>query len=150
MSPPLLAELKRRSWLLEVQTEGTRWIKLMPELTRSGARIVINHFGRPSSGQGIECPGFQSILQAARDLDLWVKLSAPYRFGARHAAACAAALHDALGSERLVWGSDWPWTQYPEVTDYTKILAALAKWFPDPALRQQILVDNPRALYGFR
>jgi predicted TIM-barrel fold metal-dependent hydrolase len=150
VSSALLAELRRRDWLIEVQAEGARWIKLMPELARSGARIVIDHFGRPSFGQGVHCPGFQAILQAGRDLDLRVKLSAPYRFGAQHAAPCAAALHDALGPDRLLWGSDWPWTQFPEVADYTGTLAALAKWFPDPALRRRILVDNPRALYGFR
>lgn len=150
ISPALLAELRRRDWLLEVQADGSRWIKLMPDLVRSGARVVIDHFGRPSPTRGAACPGFQAILDAARDLDLTVKLSAPYRFGAQHAGPCAAALHDALGPDRLVWGSDWPWTQFPEITDYTGTLAALAAWFPDKALRHRILVDNPRALYGFR
>ncbi len=150
VSPALLAELKRRDWLLEVQAGGARWIKLMPELVRSGTRVVIDHFGRPSPTRGIECPGFQAILKAARDLDLRVKLSGPYRFGAHHAGPCAAALLETLGADRLLWGSDWPWTQFPEITDYTGTLAALAAWVPDPALRRRILVDNPRALYGFR
>jgi predicted TIM-barrel fold metal-dependent hydrolase len=25
----------------------------------------------------------------------------------------------------------------------------LARWLPDPALRQKVLVDNPATLYGF-
>jgi predicted TIM-barrel fold metal-dependent hydrolase len=150
VSAALLAELRRRNWLLEVQAEGPRWIKLMPELARSGARVVIDHFGRPSPALGVDCPGFHAILEAGRDVDLHVKLSGPYRFGTHHAAACARALLAALGAERLLWGSDWPWTQFPEITDYTATLAALATWIPDAALRRQILVDNPRALYGFR
>lgn len=150
VSPALLAELRRRNWLIEVQAEGVRWTKLMPELVRSGARVVVDHFGRPSPARGVACPGFQAILKAGRDVDLRVKLSAPYRFGPQHAGPCAAALHDALGADRLVWGSDWPWTQFPEITDYTGMLAALATWVPDPALRRRILVDNPRTLYGFR
>jgi predicted TIM-barrel fold metal-dependent hydrolase len=148
-APALLAEIRCRNWLLEVQAEGPHWVDLMPELARSGTRVVIDHFGRPSA-DGVRCPGFRAILAAARGMDLHVKLSAPYRFGAQHAAACAAALHDALGPDRLLWASDWPWTQHPEVTDYTALLAALATWFPDAALRQRILVDNPAALYGFR
>jgi predicted TIM-barrel fold metal-dependent hydrolase len=149
LTPALLAEVRCRNWTLEVQAEGKHWVELMPELVRSGARVVIDHFGRPSE-EGIRCAGFQAILAAAPRMDLHVKLSAPYRFGPQHAAPCAAALHHTLGADRLVWASDWPWTQHPEVTDYTATLAALESWFPDTALRQRILVDNPASLYGFR
>ena len=148
-SPSLLAELRRRNWLLQVQAEGPHWVRLMPDLVRSGARVVIDHFGRPSQAEGAKCLGFRTILKAARDLDLHVKLSAPYRFGPQHAHACAAALHEALGPDRLVWGSDWPWTQFPEVSDYAALLEALSEWLPEHAVRR-VLVDNPRSLYGFR
>lgn len=147
--PALLREMARRNWLVEVQAEGPHWPDLLPALIASGARIVIDHFGRPTPALGAACPGFQAILKAARNADIWVKLSAPYRFAPRHAAACAALLSKALGAHRLVWGSDWPWTQHPEITDYGATLAWLADWIPDAAMRRRILCDNPRTLFGF-
>lgn len=145
-TPALFREVARRGWHIEVHAEPDWWPALLPALTRAGVCVVVDHFGRPS---GPRCPGFQAILKAARDLDLRVKLSAPYRFGPQHAAECAAALHDAFGPDRLVWGSDWPWTQHPEIDGYDTALRWLAGWLPDPALRRRILVDSPRALYGF-
>ncbi len=52
--------------------------------------------------------------------------------------------------QRLLWGTDWP---HPNVTGPMPndgLLADLAtEWISDPAVRQQVLVDNPASLYGF-
>jgi predicted TIM-barrel fold metal-dependent hydrolase len=146
----LLREVARRGWSVEVQADGPDWPALLPDLLRSGARLVIDHFGRPSPALGTRCPGFRAILKAARDHEIWAKLSGPYRFNPQHAVSCAAALLDALGPGRLVWGSDWPWTQHPEITDYGATLAWLDEWVPDAAIRGRILRENPVRLYGFR
>jgi predicted TIM-barrel fold metal-dependent hydrolase len=49
---------------------------------------------------------------------------------------------------RCLWGSDWPhvahWGTLINVGD---LLDLLARWAPDAALRDQVLKDNPRALY---
>jgi predicted TIM-barrel fold metal-dependent hydrolase len=49
-----------------------------------------------------------------------------------------------------VWGSDWPhvanWGVMKGVSD---LLALLADWVTDSALRNRILVDNPQRLFGF-
>jgi predicted TIM-barrel fold metal-dependent hydrolase len=56
----------------------------------------------------------------------------------------------AAAPERLVWGSDWPHVMVkagmPNDGDLCDILA---DWVPAAADRQRVLVDNPRALYGF-
>lgn len=84
---------------------------------------------------------------------MWVKLAAGYRnwpdqrgVAARDA---AQALLGAFGPERLVWGSDWPNTQYRDSVDYASAHAALADWVPDAATRQRILVDTPAQLFQF-
>lgn len=146
--PALLREVAQRGWQVEVQADGPHWPGLLPQLIAAGARIVIDHFGRPARALGPACAGFQELLKRAREADIWVKLSAPYRFSAHHAGRCAALLAEAFGPDRLVWGSDWPWTQHPEIADYSATLAWLADWIPDAAMRRRILCDNPRALFG--
>jgi predicted TIM-barrel fold metal-dependent hydrolase len=54
----------------------------------------------------------------------------------------------AAAPERAIWGSDWP--HIPEGSrDTGALLNLLAIWAPDPAVRKQILSDNPRKLLGF-
>jgi predicted TIM-barrel fold metal-dependent hydrolase len=48
-----------------------------------------------------------------------------------------------------VWGSDWPWLQHGEITDYGATRAWLDDWLPDAAVRAAVLEANPAALYGF-
>ena len=108
MTPRLIGDVVQRGWHIEVQAEGAYWPQLLPDLLQTGARLVIDHFGRPDKTHGPNCKGFQSLCAAARNHDIWFKLSAPYRFDQVHASACASALLDAAGPDRLVWGSDWP------------------------------------------
>ncbi len=52
--------------------------------------------------------------------------------------------------ERLVWGSDWPHINYNTgmLPNDGALLDRLLDWAPDAAIRERILVDNPRQLYG--
>ena len=59
------------------------------------------------------------------------------------------ALRAQCREQRLVWGTDWPWLQHPEITDYGATRAWLDAWLPDPAVRDAVLAANPAALYGF-
>ena len=52
--------------------------------------------------------------------------------------------------DRVLWGSDWPHpNQYDEMQNDGDLLDAFAQWVPEEHLRQQILVENPAALYEF-
>ena len=56
----------------------------------------------------------------------------------------------AANPSRLLWGSDWPHVRHKGVMPNDAVLLdQLADWGCDRELRQQILVDNPAALYGF-
>ena len=52
--------------------------------------------------------------------------------------------------ERCLWGTDWP---HPRVKNHMpddgELLDLVADWAPDAKVRQKILSDNPKALYGF-
>lgn len=143
----LIERIAWRGWHIEVLAEGAQWSAILPPLAAAGARIVVDHFGRPQGG--LACPGFRAILAAGRRADLWAKLSAPYGGAGAAAGDCARALLDAVGPQRLVWGSDWPWLQHPEIADYGATRAWLDDWLPDAAVRDAVLTANPAALYGF-
>jgi predicted TIM-barrel fold metal-dependent hydrolase len=151
-APPwreFLATVARASLHVEVQAEGEMWREIIGPLAASGARLVIDHFGRPTRGLGARCLGFQTLVAASRSADIWFKLSAPYRFTPEAAAwGCADLLLKIPGVGRLVWGSDWPWTQHPQITRYADTLDWLHEWVPDATARAQILGANARTLYG--
>lgn len=150
--PVLLACLRALDWHVEVHVEAARLPDVVAPLRTARCRVVVDHFGRPSPELGAADPGFRWLLDAARDADVWVKLSGAYRnwadpagTGARETARLLLA-H--AGPDRLVWGSDWPHTQHPGVT-YAQTHQMLADWVDDPVARLGILAANPRRCFGF-
>jgi predicted TIM-barrel fold metal-dependent hydrolase len=84
----------------------------------------------------------------------WVKLSGGYRNStAGYPYADVAPLARRFverAPTRCVWGTDWPHTNLPgQIPDDGELLSLLSEWAPDPAIRHQVLVDNPARLYGF-
>ena len=53
--------------------------------------------------------------------------------------------------ERMVWGSDWPHVNLDgrEMPNDGDLLDLLAEWVPEAAVRNRILTQNAKALYGF-
>ncbi|WP_395942839.1 amidohydrolase family protein [Brevundimonas sp.] len=144
-----LAALANLDWQVEIQCEAQRLPGLLPQLAGAGVKIVLDHLGRPDPDIGVDDPGFRYLLAQAETGRIWVKLSGEYRIGATLAAQAAARLLDAFGPSRLVWGSDWPHTQFEAAASYAAAFAALSRWAPSPDMRRQILVDTPVALFGF-
>ena len=68
-----------------------------------------------------------------------VKLSAPYRSSLEIAATAAPLLRATFGPERLLWGSDWPFTGFETTVQYPAMRAAVDVWIPDPDERRIIL-----------
>jgi predicted TIM-barrel fold metal-dependent hydrolase len=145
-----LGRLSDLDWQVEVQAEAGRLAKLAGQLLDAGVSVVVDHFGRPDTAAD---PGFCHLLDMAGTGRLWVKLSGVYRLGANGAEVAAQAvplLRQALGLDHLIWGSDWPHTQFETVASPGAALAALEGWLPDPAERRTVLVDAPARLFGFR
>jgi len=144
----LLGQVRDLDWHVEIYLEGPRLALVLPLLAQSGAKVVIDHFGSPDPAAGVQCAGFRAVLAAVAAGRTWVKLSAPYRLGGGDAAVYASALLAAGGGERLLWGSDWPWTQHASGKTYRMALDWLESWVPDVAVRERILGENPCCLLG--
>lgn len=108
--------------------------------------LVIDHFGRTPVSD--ESGGFDSLLDIARRKDIWFKFSAPYRFGSQAGKDCAAILVDTLGTERVVWGSDWPWTQFEDRHTYADCLSWLSDWVGADDI-QNVLTSNAARMLRF-
>jgi len=152
--PEFIRQVAKLNWQIEIQAEARRWPSLLPALLKSGVNVVADHFGRPDPKLGVADPGFRYLLEAGRTRKLWVKLSGSYRNGdaesAPHLAKSAALLlRESIGVERLMWGSDWPHTQFEAATSYDRMYTNLTDWLPDAADRQAVMADTPAALFRF-
>ncbi|CAJ0815208.1 amidohydrolase family protein [Ralstonia flaminis] len=149
-----LARLHALGWHVELHVEARRLPTLLPPLLEAQVNVVVDHFGRPEPALGLDDPGFGALLAAGRTRRVWVKISGAYRNGdnGRGEAIAIAAmprLKDSLGLDRLVWGSDWPHTQYESRINYDKMWAFGDVLLPNAADRKQVLVDTPAQLFRF-
>ena len=124
-----------------------------PQLTGLGVPLVLDHMNKPEIGLGPQDRVFQRLLGLLRDEDLWLKL-VPHRVSELFPDyGDLLPFHTALVQarpDRMLWGTDWPFVRMGDRTPDAGHLADLfARWTPDPALREQVLVANPARLYGF-
>ena len=143
----LVAECVKRDWQVEVYDDAKRLREIVTPLLDAGAKVVVDHFGKPDPKEGIGDPGFRYLLGVAGTRRVWVKLSAPYRSSYDTALDAAPSLRREFGPERLLWGSDWPFTGFEKTVQYPPMRAALDSWVPDPDERQIILRDTPAILF---
>jgi len=157
-----LAKLASLGWQIEVHCEAQRLPQVVgPLLARKDGAIdvVVDHFGRPQAALGVDDPGFRYLLTLGETRRVWVKVSAAYRNvaanagsdtnGSATAMAAMPLLKNALGLDRLVWGSDWPHTQFEKVASYDAVYALMLKLLPTERERQAVLVDTPAKLFKF-
>jgi predicted TIM-barrel fold metal-dependent hydrolase len=150
----LLSRLAALDMFIQVQVEHDQLAPLAAMLERSGARIVIDHCGRPSPQAGLGQPGFQALLALARTRRASVKLSGYGKFSREsHPFAdtqpYVRALIDAFTLDACVWGSDWPYLKATERIDYGPLLKLVERLLPDANDRRKLLWDTPRKLFGF-
>jgi predicted TIM-barrel fold metal-dependent hydrolase len=150
----LLRMLADLDLFIQVQVEHDQLVPLAPMLEQSGARILIDHCGRPTPGAGLEQPGFQAVLALARTGRAAVKLSGYQKFSAEpppygDAQPFVHALIDAFTLDACMWASDWPFLKATERLDVGPLLRAVERLLPDPADRRRLLWDTPCRLFGF-
>ena len=142
-------------WHLQLLVGTPHLPPIAARLGKLPVPFVVDHMGHPSAADGVDDPGFQTLISLVRDGG-WVKLSGAFRITAegppyRDTIPLARALHQAA-PDRCVWGSDWPhvatWPPKP-MPNVGELLDLLAQWVPDEAARRRVLVDNPARLYGF-
>ena len=150
----LLAKLAALGLFVQVQVEHDQLAQLAPLLARAGARIVIDHCGRPAPEAGLDQPGFKALLDLARTGRACVKLSGYVKFSRQpypynDTWPYVRALIDAFTLDACVWGSDWPFLRAPERVDYGPLLKLVETLVPDAGERRKLLWDTPRHWFGF-
>jgi predicted TIM-barrel fold metal-dependent hydrolase len=136
-------------WHVEVQCEGERFASLLSVLRDLPLPLVIDHFGLPDPGLSGVCTGVTAILRAAKTHAVYIKLSAPYRLRGADPVKYASLYIAELGCDRLLWGSDWPWTNHERGRSYAKCLSMLRDWVFSKDDQKVILEHAPKRLYGF-
>lgn len=131
-------------WHLELHTDIGGLPGVLEQLP-STLPLVLDHMGKPDAVRPTDRT-ITAVLAQAQHCAVYVKLSGPYRLGGRDACALARLWHSELGSHRLLWGSDWPFTNHEHEAHYPALFAALREWVGEHAL-QFVLVDNPNAVY---
>ena len=147
----LLASVKSMGWQVEVQRNASDLAMLVPQLLDHGVTVVLDHYVLPDPKLGVADSGFQSVRRLGASRRVWVKISAPYRNGAAGESFAKEAyplLREAYGLDRLLWGSDWPHTQFESTESYEKNRLFLNALIVDQDERAQVLA-SPRPLFRF-
>lgn len=150
----LLRHLAELDMVVQVQVEHDQLLGLLPLLQAGGARILIDHCGRPDPHRGIDQPGFQALLALARTGRAAVKLSGWQKFSLQSppyddAFPFVRALLDAFTPDACLWASDWPFLKAPQRLDMGPILTNVQRLLPDEADRRKLWWHSPRRWLGF-
>jgi D-galactarolactone isomerase len=150
---PLAARIQPLGWHINLQMDGREFPLHEARLQALPVPLVIDHVGKflgPVTPADAAFAALCRLLDAGR---CWIKLSAPYESsrsgppGYEDVAILVRALAQQF-PQRCLWGSNWPHPNRSPVPSDQNTLDMFKAWVPRPAV-QQILVDNPQALYGF-
>lgn len=148
----LFKRLAKRGWQVEIQRGFDDLALIVPAILACGVDVVVDHFGLPNEGIDPSLDSHRIFLHLLAEPKVWLKVSAGYRSQSDLAKAkgLLAQIREAAGGiQRLLWGSDWPHTQFEQHTDYGQQFAFFQALLPDAAERAQVLRDNPAKLFGF-
>lgn len=110
-------------WHVHLVDKPERTEESIKAVEASGAKLVIDHMGHLEPREGINHPGFKAILAAIERGNTWVKMSGRFRFVPPESAdKYAKALLSVAGTDRLLWGSDWPFAGYEKTVTYADTL----------------------------
>ena len=115
-----LERIFARNMHLEIHLESPRLARIITPLLAFGGNIVVDHMGLPSNADPQHDPWLTAIRRCKDLKHLYVKLSGSYRtsFGTT---AHIDTLQSLLFADRLIWGSDWPHTQYEDTIDFNLV-----------------------------
>lgn len=137
---------------LQVHFESSLIHALAGPLARSAVPVVVDHMGRVDAGLGAAHEDFAALRALLRNPLFRVKVSGIDRISRAPDYADGIALARLLVDEfadRCLWGTDWPHPNHTHVPDDGRLVDALARIAPEPAVREQLLVTNPLRFYRF-
>lgn len=151
----LAPRLKERGWHAQIWIECSDLEEAAPKLEAFDMPLVIDHMCRTMADKGADHPHYKAFLERLKTGKYWTKIS-----GADRNTRTGRPYHDtrpfmqaivAAAPQQVVWGSDWPHVGHTAETrpDMQDLLRLLWDCVPSEETRRQILVENPRRLYGF-
>jgi predicted TIM-barrel fold metal-dependent hydrolase len=151
----LMRRLADLDMFVQVQVHEDQMVALAPTLLDSGAKILIDHCGRPDPARGLQQPGFQAVLALAQSGRATVKLSGLQKFCDQgwpfdNTRPYVDALIGAYGLDHCVWASDWPFLKASERLDVGPLLRWFEKLLPDANDRRRLFWDTPCRVLGFQ
>jgi D-galactarolactone isomerase len=150
----MAARIAPLGWNINLQLDGRELPQRKALIDRLPGKLVIDHTGKFLEPVPPDHAAFKALLAVLDRGERWVKLSAPYetsKLGPPHygdVAVLAKALAKAH-PDKCLWASNWPHPNQVSPPSNEAMLNLLADWAGDAATREQILVHNPAALYGF-
>jgi len=141
-------------WHIQLQLDGNELADRIDQLIHLPVDVVVDHIGRFMPPVTTTHPSFRALLHLLDSRRGWVKLSAPYessRSGPADHVDLDPLIENLVASapDRVLWATNWPHpgrTDPPTPDDLARLRR---RWLPDPTIREQVLVTNPAALYGF-
>jgi len=155
LSAQTLAHVRTLGWHVEVHAEAARLDGIIEPLLDAEVDVVVDHFGRPDPRLGASDPGFRRLLERSQTQRVWVKISGAYRIGSDTSQVsdetrkAFGMLKEAFGVHRMMWGSDWPHTQFEASEQFTRSLELLRTLIPDEEERNVVLASTPASIYMF-
>jgi 2-pyrone-4,6-dicarboxylate lactonase len=145
--------LRRLGLHAQLWSDAGTFARASRDLLALDVPLCLDHMSHYDVARGTQDPAFQTVLGLVREGRIWVKMSVNRNTKQLPGCEDVRPFHDALvnaNPARLVWGSDWPYLGMGDQSpDVGVLLNLFDRWTPDRALRHQILVANPAALYGF-
>jgi predicted TIM-barrel fold metal-dependent hydrolase len=145
---PLWDAMLRLGWHVELHTD-TGALPAVLAVVPQNIPVVVDHFCRPEKAS-VHDETVQAVQsRVAASAQVYVKLSAAYRLQAGiNPKELAALWLGELGENALLWGSDWPCTNFEAQADYAALHGELQDWLQsDTRLLGAVRSDNPLCLY---
>ena len=150
---PVAERIAPFGWHIQLQLDGHDLAERLDDLRSLPCPLVIDHVGRFMPPTSPDSPSFEALMRLVDD-GAHVKLSAPYEsaLDRTHTYPEVTVCIDALvrhAPDRLLWATNWPHPGQNDPPSLEQLASLRDRWLPTDELRQQVLVDNPAALYEF-
>lgn len=141
----LFSILIKLNWHLEIHANEDDICILFKNFKNYNLKIVLDHFARPA--QKNYSSDFIKLLKS--ELLIYIKLSANYRFDNIKIDNHIKTLLLTINKDRLLWGSDCPFTKFEDVWRYQKSIDLLMKNKLTYNLKE-LFDNNAKELFDWR